>query len=829
MSDSTTKADLHLHSRFSRRPTQWVLQKLGCPESFSEPKQLYDAAKDKGMSLVTVTDHNSISGCLEIAHLPGAFLSEEVTAYFPEDGCKVHILVHDITVSQHVEIQRLRENIFELALYLAENGIPHALAHPLYSVNDRLTIAHFENLLLLFKVFELNGARDEAQNIVMRRVLAGITPAFMDEISDRHDLAPLHPEPWRKHLIGGSDDHSSLHIACTYTEADGELSVADFIRAVYSGEGRVCGSASTPRYLARNIYGIAYQFYKTRLGLDRHVGKDDLLLFLDRFLTDNAEPEEGGIFSRLHLIRRFRNRRTTRKSAGADTIQGLIKRESRALIRHDPELLNIAEDGSSDPLNRDDKWFLFVNRLSNKVLRHFADHIFDRFSGADVFNIFHSIGSAGGLYTLLAPYFVSYAVFGKGRGLGREVEARFLSDAPPATAGDSLRVGHFTDTYHEVNGVALTLRQQAETAMRLSRDLTIVTCSPENGEGEKNVRNFKPLKEYELPEYPEQKLYLPPFLEMLDYAYERGFTHIHSATPGPIGMAALGIARILKLPFYSTYHTQLPQYARALTNDPTIEDLVRRFTIWYYDQAEIIFCPSQSTADELVGWGLAASKMRVFPRGIDIDHFHPSKRNGFFSQDADAERSLRLVYVGRVSREKDLHVLEKAYRGILERTDRRVHLVVVGDGPYRAEMEANMKGLPVTFTGYLDGEDLASAYASSDIFVFPSTTDTFGNVVLEAQASGLPVIVSDRGGPCENMIHGETGLITIGEDEESFAAAILSLANDDTRRTHMSKAARDYVEERSFESAFYRTWDMYHESRETTDEPAKEMPSAAAA
>jgi predicted metal-dependent phosphoesterase TrpH len=104
------KVDLHVHSKFSRRPSQWILQKINCPESFTEPSKIYRKAKEKGMSLVTITDHNCLEGSLAIAHLPDTFVSEEITSYFPEDGCKIHVLAYHITEAQHREIQQVREN-----------------------------------------------------------------------------------------------------------------------------------------------------------------------------------------------------------------------------------------------------------------------------------------------------------------------------------------------------------------------------------------------------------------------------------------------------------------------------------------------------------------------------------------------------------------------------------------------------------------------------------------------------------------------------------------------------------------------------------------------
>jgi glycosyltransferase involved in cell wall biosynthesis len=136
-------------------------------------------------------------------------------------------------------------------------------------------------------------------------------------------------------------------------------------------------------------------------------------------------------------------------------------------------------------------------------------------------------------------------------------------------------------------------------------------------------------------------------------------------------------------------------------------------------------------------------------------------------------------------------------------------LVVVGDGPYLKEMKNELKGWPATFTGYLRGEELAQAYASADLFVFPSTTDTFGNVVLEAQASGLPVIVTNQGGPRENMVPERTGVVVPGDDQGAMSRAICRLAGDLEGLQAMSRAARRHMESRSFAAAFDQHWGMY--------------------
>jgi glycosyltransferase involved in cell wall biosynthesis len=195
---------------------------------------------------------------------------------------------------------------------------------------------------------------------------------------------------------------------------------------------------------------------------------------------------------------------------------------------------------------------------------------------------------------------------------------------------------------------------------------------------------------------------------------------------------------------------------------------------------------------------------------VHIDRFNPTKRNGFLENRFQLAEGCKLLYVGRVSKEKNLELLGRVFQRLSMAHD-HLHLVVVGDGPYLDEMRRDMKDTPCLFTGYLEGEDLSAVFASCDLFLFPSTTDTFGNVVLEAQASGIPVIVTDSGGPQENVIHGQTGLIVPAHDEEAFYQAVDELVTQPDRLKEMGRSARDSVQARSFENAFINAWHLYEE------------------
>ncbi len=807
------RIDIHVHSKFSKRPSQWILKKIGCPESFTEPMRLYQIAKSRGMTHVTIADHNTIDGALEIAHLPNTFMSEEITTYFPENNCKVHVLALHITEAQHRDIQRLRENIFDLARYLQQENILSVVAHPLYSVNERLTVAHFEKLLLLFQNFEINGARNPRENRCLKDTLRQLTPERIEQLANDHDQQPLYDRCWKKCLWGGSDDHSALNIARTHTripDADPSVFLSSHTKQLTP---EVVSEPATPLTMAHNLYGIAYQYYRSKFRLERYEDKDILMRFLDRNLRADADTQPG-LLARLYLLWQFRKEKRE-KAPVSDSLFPLLRHETQKLIQEDPDFYQ-ADTQSTDFILKEQRWYEFVNRVSKSVMLHFGNHLLDHLSGANLFNIFSTIGSAGGLYTLLAPYFVAYAQFSKDRAFTENIRKQFhLSH--DIKSSNEFRFAHFTDTFYEVNGVAQTLQQHVHYAHVYNKTYKMITCHPsENGDDSSGVINFKPIGTYELPEYPEQKVFYPPFLEMLTFCHEENIDHIQLATPGPVGLAGLAISKIMKLPTSGTYHTAIPQYAQILTGDDTIEDLAWKYVLWFYDQLDVIYAPSQSTKDELTAKGINPNKIQLYPRGIDIERFHPSKRNGIFKHRYQLQQGIKLLYVGRVSKEKNLHLLGEAFHQLVA-SGENVQLVVVGDGPYLKEMKARTRGMPCCFTGYLSGKRLAEVYASADLFVFPSATDTFGNVVLEAQASGLPVVVTDQGGPSENIIDGKTGSICRAYDVDSLREAVQTLICNRQRLIQMGAEARKYVEERSFENAFLRLWELYQTPLPSTE------------
>ncbi len=764
------KCDLHVHSRYSGKPTNWLAKQYNIPESYTQPQHVYRAALSRGMTHVTITDHDTISGCLEIAHLPNTFISCEVTARFPDDQCKVHVPVYNITEHQFLEIDKLRKNIYELVRYLDENMIWHTIAHPFYSVNNKLNAGHFEQMLLMFDLFELNGARSEYVNHKVKQIVEQISARKLEQLADKYGIRNPKVIPGNKFFICGSDDHCGLYIANAYT-SNPSASIDGFFENAESNE--LVLPSSDPKNLGHVIYSIIYQSLQSRINIDRYVQLDAGLRNISAFMTmqhSSARDQAG-----------------TEERPAADLSNGK-KGDVEQLLRNAFNHISIsAEDLSLGSIGR--RWFGFISKAIDESLKDMLEYTFEQFKRGHIFNIFRTVGSISSLYFLSIPYYVSYRVFQETKDLAAGVDLLCSSTPTP-------KVAHFSDTFHEVNGVALTLRQMKACAQRLGLDYQFISCSDlDNVEG---IKMFPPIKVFDLPEYSELKLAFPSVLEVMDYIYEGNFTHLHSATPGPVGLVGLLLARLLKKPFYATYHTAIPQYVGKLTEDDLLEDFAKKYTYWFYKMADKVFVPSKAFEDELRANGIKRERIVLMPRGVDIERFAFKNGNG-------QHDGYRLLYVGRISREKNLNILAEAYK-MIERDD--IDLTFVGDGPYLEELRDLLRGCRASFPGYLTGEALVRAYHESDLFIMPSTTDTFGNVILEAHACGVPTIVTDRGGPCENIVPDETGLIVQGNNALALKLAIESLLNKD-RLADMGKKARAAVEGRSFESAFLKLWSFY--------------------
>ena len=302
--------------------------------------------------------------------------------------------------------------------------------------------------------------------------------------------------------------------------------------------------------------------------------------------------------------------------------------------------------------------------------------------------------------------------------------------------------------------------------------------------------------------YPQLRIAAPSRQRALDLIEGWKPTLVHVTTEFGVGLGGLFAAREAGVPVVSSYHTHFKAYLEFY-NLSFLDQVAWPYIRWFHNQGLRTFAPSGIVARELETQGI--EQVRVWSRGVDPSRFSPSFRSAEMRRrlGAEGDDSTVVLYVGRLAREKGIRVLLDAMHRIHARGEqglRRIVFALVGDGPAEAECRAAAPAGTV-FTGKLTGRELSEAYASADIFAFPSVTETFGNVVLEAMASGLAVLAPDTGATTE-FATTETAVQFPAKDAVALAARIVELANDRVRRNCLSATALAFAKARTWDAIF---------------------------
>lgn len=363
------------------------------------------------------------------------------------------------------------------------------------------------------------------------------------------------------------------------------------------------------------------------------------------------------------------------------------------------------------------------------------------------------------------------------------------------------RVAIFTETFlPRVDGIVNTLRWTLDGLVKAGWE-PMVVAPMGNTEPFPGVRVIG-APSMALPLYREVRLAYPSagVRRELD-AFRPDVVHL--AGPVTNGAGGLRYARGRRLPVVSTYHTALADYA-GLYGAKWLTGLAWRCLRSVHNSGHVTLCPSRATLEDLRVRGF--ERLDLWARGVDAHLFTPRRRSSTWRERLGAAPDDVLVlYVGRLAREKKLDWLAAALRLVSG-----VRIALVGDGPDRGRLERLFDGLPVTFAGTLRGESLAGAYAAGDMFAFPSDTETFGNVVLEAMASGLPVIASTHGGQADLVSHGTTGLLFAPGDTEHLAAHVARYRDDAQLRTSHGVAGRAHAEQQTWSRQVGQLIEHYH-------------------
>ena len=382
-----------------------------------------------------------------------------------------------------------------------------------------------------------------------------------------------------------------------------------------------------------------------------------------------------------------------------------------------------------------------------------------------------------------------------------------------------LRVAFFPDSFLEINGVAMTSQRLVGYAKENGYPFLCVHAGRKTETVQDGSVTYLSLKRSAAAITMDEDLAYDPFFQRHTNRVLRELLKfrpdvLHITGLNDVSIVGAYLAWKLQIPLVGSWHTNLHEFAglrlarmfnflpdsivSALSN--FAERKIFDGAILYYKMPKIVLAPNQDLIDVLAKRN--DRKVFLMSRGVDTEEFSPAKRTV-------NDDTFRIGFVGRLRAEKNVRMLADLERKLCAAGQNDFRFSIVGEGNEREWLEKNLRN--ADFTGFLDGRRLAEAYANMDIFAFPSKTETFGNVIQEANAAGVPAIVTDQGGPKFIVRHGETGFVA--KDSDEFVKYALELMNDREKLSDMKRAARRFAESRSWTTVFEAVYRAYAEAR----------------
>ena len=374
----------------------------------------------------------------------------------------------------------------------------------------------------------------------------------------------------------------------------------------------------------------------------------------------------------------------------------------------------------------------------------------------------------------------------------------------------TVRLMLFTDTLGDVNGVSRFIRNMGEESIKSGCEMLIATSTRFEIPTEDCFYNCKPRFAMKMPKYADLDFVIPNKGDLVRRAEAFAPDVVHVSTPGGVGKVGRDYAKKRGIPIAGVYHTDFPAYLEHLFGDEMYGTITARYMKYFYKPFELILSRSEQYMESLEKLGFSRDRMAKLEPGIKLDDFDASHRDEAAWDEYGLPRdSVKVLYVGRISTEKNLPMLTSIWPGVRERAGAAgvdARLVIVGGGPYLDEMTSTLGGHGAVLPGFKHGAELARLYASADVFVFPSLTDTLGQVVLESQASGIPVVVADQGGPKEVVDDGVTGLVLPGGRPQAWVDAVSDLVIDHQKRQRMGATGAAWSKNFSISASFDKFW-----------------------
>ncbi|MCX8058049.1 MAG: glycosyltransferase [Spirochaetes bacterium] len=832
----TYKMDMHVHSIFSERPSELLLKFLGTRESYVDPFKLFKFAKEKGMDFITITDHNKIDGIIKLKekYPEETILGVEATTYFPEDGTKIHILLYDFEPYLFEKIDTIRSDIYKLREFIFENNIFYSVAHPLYSINKKLNLNHFEKLILLFDNFEVvNGGRNLDVNNITEKFFNNLNEELIYNLIRKHKIKPYSKNAHKKIFTAGSDDHTGLFIGTSYnyirSSENLKITIKDFIETVKSGGSQFEGKSVDFESHAFQILKISFDFYKSK-----YLQKKDENIF--------NEKNEFNLFNNLNNNKVYEENKDllyNKNNKKRDYINLLLKTfdkiifEKRKLslkeyiflrryltknknknkkinIKIIEFLLKINRLKNYDPLIVSYELFRSISNIIDILIKSFLESITtsSNLIKTNLLLFIEKLISSLVTFALSIPYITSISHIWQDRKIIDELINKYFFHEKK----EFKKIAWFTDTLIDLNGVSVTLRNIGEFSKIKNRELFFVTSIKkedyERNNFNFNIINFEPIFSFRSDIYKTFEVKFPSIMKIIKEVYDMNPDEIIISTPGPVGLTGLLLSKILNIPSKMVFHTDFSKEASEILGDKKISDIIDYILKIIYNLSDHILVNTYEYIKILKDKGFNSDKMSLFRRGIDLSKFYKiNKENNKMINNLEIKNNdFILLYTGRISKDKNLDFILEVFEELknskyLKEKDITLKFIIAGDGPYLDELKNKYKSFrEIYFLGKIENKNLPELYSLANLFVFPSVTDTFGMSVLEAQACGLPVLTSNIGGPKEIIINNETGY-SLKIDKNLWKRKIIYLIDDKINNNslllnYLSKNALTHVQEK---------------------------------
>ena len=839
------KIDLHCHDKNSDVPDELWGRILGLPETWLKTKKLVKCLKQNGCDVVTITNHNNALSCWELEDKGEDVLTAaEFTCHFPEYQLFVHVLAYGFNRKQETELNSKRENIYRFLKYAAKCDIPVILPHPLYfyTRNDRIDQTLFEKLAVMFQRFEVvNGQRDQWQSVLTLKWVKSLSADKIRQYGRMHELDPADfgVDPERpKILSGGSDDHmgifagqsgSYLYVPNLKQRLKTDKASTLALEAIREGHIAPFG------YVAENQkLNIALLDYFSQVAT--HI-KDPGLL---RILFHRGEvSDKMACFLISNLLLEMQKHKNTQKFFDFihDALQGKkpnkllkwkIKKDYRFCInqleriadsKHQSTEVFIQTVNEAIPELFAELSRLVIKRLKKssgdlqgyKLKSISTEELTRKFEVPSqltelIFGTKKSTPSIScyDFSTLLDklsfPVLVSVILLGTTLASTRLLyqNRRFLNEFADniGASHHPRRALYLTDTLLDKNGVSSSLSGKLKHIQQNDLPIDFLICHTE-AESAPHLHVTRPLTSFSVADFGEQEIRIPDVMEIARIFYAGGYDRIVCSTEGPMAFVALFIKHMFNVPAYFFMHTDWLDFIHNTTDLNQHEiDRLRRILRFFYQQFAGVFVLNTDHREWLTGHHMQLEHDRVMltahhrqPRDSSIQAV--AKKSLF--TDAD-ESTPVMLFASRISKEKGVFELPEIYRRVRQSIP-NVRMVIAGSGPALSELK---KRFPeALYLGWVDKKRLAELYAGLDIKVFPSRFDTFGNVILEAFAYGMPVISYNCKGPKDLIQHGKSGFLA--EDIQHMARLLVDFFSDYDMRSSMSQQAMlrsdDYLAE----------------------------------